>query len=176
LILALWAAASPAATFVVTKETDGNGPCTPDDCALREAVLAANALPGADVIDIPGGTYQLSLVGPVGEIFSQTGDLDINDDLTIRGDAFNPVTIIGDGTDRVIEIISFSGTFEISHVTITGGVAQSSGGGLRASGFSFTLRDSTIMGNTTLLGDGGGLLLGALRSATVRIGESSGTR
>lgn len=166
-LLVLWSNPGLAATFVVTKEADDNGPCTPDDCALREAVLAANGLPGADVIEIPGGDYHLTLIGPPGEILSQTGDLDITDDLTIRGDELKPVIIIGDGTDRVIEIISFTGSFDISHITITGGVAQSSGGGLRASGLHFTLRDSTITGNMSSADGGGIFIAGVLRSANI---------
>jgi CSLREA domain-containing protein len=119
LALWLWASAGFAETFVVTKEDDDDGPFTPDDCALREAVLAANASPEADVILVPGGTYQLSLIGPVEENASQTGDLDIHGDLEIRGDPMSPVTIVGDGTDRVIQVGTF-GTVEISQVTITG--------------------------------------------------------
>ena len=37
-MLALVPGLSAAATFVVTKETDDDGPCTPDDCAPRWAV------------------------------------------------------------------------------------------------------------------------------------------
>ncbi len=45
LLFVLFAAsASSAATFVVTKEEDDVGPCEPEDCALREAILAARSL------------------------------------------------------------------------------------------------------------------------------------
>lgn len=164
--MALLVAATAAAdTFVVTKETDDDGPCTPDDCALREAVLAANALPGPDVIEIPGGTYQLSLVGPVPEELGQTGDLDIVDDVTIQGDTQLPVTVVGDGTDRVFHILGGT-TVEMSHLTITGGTSQAGGGGIVDNGLYFTLRDSTITGNFSA-GDGGGIFVGAGRQHVI---------
>ncbi|MCP4660695.1 MAG: CSLREA domain-containing protein, partial [bacterium] len=67
-LLLLLSQAAAAATFVVTKEADEDGACTPEDCALREAILAANTLPGPDVVEVPAGTYQLALPGP-GENF-----------------------------------------------------------------------------------------------------------
>ncbi|MBM3882691.1 MAG: CSLREA domain-containing protein [Verrucomicrobia bacterium] len=48
---------SSADTFVVTSTLDpGDGVCNAAECTLREAITAANANPGADVIafDIPG--------------------------------------------------------------------------------------------------------------------------
>jgi len=170
MLLALWSASVSAETFVVTKVTDDDGPCTIDDCALREAVLAANAFPGADVIEVPGGTYQLSLVGPVPENICMTGDVDITDDLEIRGDPFADVTIIGDGTDRVFDLLG-SSVVELSHLVITGGFSPDGGGGIRVSGSGFaasgfTLRDSAVIGNATN-GDGGGIRIGAVPTATI---------
>ena len=52
-----------AATFTVTKIADTNDGVCGADCSLREAIGAANALPGADVITLPAGTYTLSIVG-----------------------------------------------------------------------------------------------------------------
>ena len=46
-------------TFNVTKTADTNdGACTPTDCSLREAVIAANVNAGKDTINIPAGTYR----------------------------------------------------------------------------------------------------------------------
>ncbi|MCP4549317.1 MAG: hypothetical protein GY835_22925, partial [bacterium] len=128
-----------------------------DDCALREAVLAANATPGHDVVVVPGGTYQLSLIGPVEENQSMTGDLDISEDVEILGDRETPVVVVGDGTDRVLQILG--GTIIISDLTITGGVASSWGGGIRASNARVTIIDSTISGNMNST-SGGGILAG----------------
>lgn len=84
--LALTASAE-AATFVVTKTDDtADGACDAD-CSLREAVIAANAAPGPDVIQIPAGDYQLTIVNVLDEPedASATGDLDVTDALTIEG-------------------------------------------------------------------------------------------
>lgn len=100
--LAGLAGALHAATFTVTQEADDDGPCLPDDCALREAVIAANELPGEDLILLPGGEYRLTIEGPY-EQDSRTGDLDISDPVTIQGDPAFPATIVGVG-DRVLEV------------------------------------------------------------------------
>jgi len=152
-----WAFASGATTFTVTKESDDDGQCEVDDCALREAILSANATPGNDIVVVPGGTYQLSLIGTVEENQSMTGDLDLLDDVEIRGDQELPVVIVGDGTDRVIQI--FGCTVIISNLTITGGMASSWGGGIRATNSRVTIINSTISGNMNSA-SGGGILAG----------------
>ena len=65
-------------------------------CSLREAVTAANtnmpfsdcpqgdALPATDVIELPAGTYSLTLL-PIGEDANLGGDLDILEAVTLRG-------------------------------------------------------------------------------------------
>lgn len=75
-----------AATFDVTRFDDPvpDGCSSGVDCSLREAVIAANANGGPDVIDLPNGTYSLTITGSL-ENSSATGDLDITDDLTING-------------------------------------------------------------------------------------------
>lgn len=152
--LFLGATAGSAATFVVTKETDDDGACEADDCALREAVIAANAAPGPDSIVLPGGTYQLSIPGHT-ESASFTGDLNVLDDLELLGDPDRPTTIVGDGGDRVLKIDDC--TVLISNVTITGGWNGASGGGVWVDFADVTILDSTVRGNTTLQ-DGGGIL------------------
>jgi predicted outer membrane repeat protein len=140
---------------LVTKGSDDDGACEVDDCALREAVIAANAASGPDSIVLPGGTYQLSIPGPV-ESSSFTGDLNVREDLEILGDPASPTIIVGDGSDRVLQIRS--STVLISNVTITGGWAGASGGGVWASLSDVTIVDSTIRDNTTTQ-DGGGIFL-----------------
>jgi len=54
------AAPSAAATSAVAKTDDtADGACDAD-CSLREAVIAANAAPGADEIVVPAGVYDWS--------------------------------------------------------------------------------------------------------------------
>src|SRR5258706_12072774 len=53
-----------ATTFVVTTNADTNdGACTVALCSLRDAVIAANASAGADIITIPPATYTLTIPG-----------------------------------------------------------------------------------------------------------------
>src|SRR5262249_56535400 len=53
---------------------------------LRAAIMEANALPGADQINLPTGNFTLTLAG-AGEDLGATGDLDVlNGNLTIVGD------------------------------------------------------------------------------------------
>ncbi len=168
LLLLLLAQTASAATFVVTKETDDNGPCTPDDCALREAILAANVVPGPDVVEIPAGTYQLSLTGPP-ENSGTTGDLDIIDELELRGESTRTVTVIGNGVERVLHVGGVRGTVELSGMTVTGGNEPDFGGGVHVAGpDTIILRDLAITGNTSTVGAGGGLVIGAIQYATLR--------
>src|SRR6266404_7516418 len=68
-------------TFVVTKSADTNDGVCNADCSLREAVAAANALSGADIITfnmgVGAGFVQSPINLTLGEIVI-TGDLTIN--------------------------------------------------------------------------------------------------
>ena len=76
--LVLPPATTRAATYAVTR-TDDPLPdgCTPADCSLREAVIAANTSVGPDTITLGADTFTLSRpdVGDE-ENASLTGDLD----------------------------------------------------------------------------------------------------
>lgn len=81
-------AVAHAATFTVDITADavpGDGICATaaGACSLRAAVQEANALAGPDTIDLPAGTYVLTLAGPA-EDASASGD-DVHDTLTITG-------------------------------------------------------------------------------------------
>src|SRR4051794_7576222 len=65
-----------AATIDVSTTSDGG------DGSLRAAISEANANPGPDVIQVPSGTYTLTIAGP-DEDNNGTGDLDTNGDVTI---------------------------------------------------------------------------------------------
>lgn len=91
-----------AATFQVTTTFDAphttplDGNCTSTlpgaACTLRAAIQAANFLRGAHTINVPAGTYVLTLGGP-DEQLAAIGDLDI-----VSG----PVTIVGAGAAATI--------------------------------------------------------------------------
>src|SRR5690606_27498444 len=85
-----------AAIFTVTKTSDGNDGACNADCSLREAVLAANAVPGSTVI-VPAGHYRLSLPPPDRIVNTPRdgsgGNLLVNAPMTIQG-AGRDVTLI----------------------------------------------------------------------------------
>ena len=93
-----------ATDFVVSKTADSaDGVCNAD-CSLREAIVAANASPGADRIILGSGlTYTLTLgpADPSGAIVPGSGDLDVTDALTIDG---NGSSIDAALLDRVLDI------------------------------------------------------------------------
>lgn len=133
-------------------EISSGGPCT-----LRAAIQEANALAGADQIELPAGTYRLSLEGS-DEQLAQTGDLDINGDLSIQGAGSAASIIDGGGIDRVFDVVN--GTVTIGGVTIQGGLiadddgtVESLGGGIRNEG-NLTLVDSVVSGNASPVGAG----------------------
>jgi hypothetical protein len=96
--------------FPVTTTTDG-GPGS-----LRQAIIDANAAPGADTITLPAGTYTLTIAG-TGEDAAAKGDLDITGDLTIAGAGAATTVIDGGGLDNVFQAIG-NITANFSGVTI----------------------------------------------------------
>lgn len=191
LILASLAAASTVAAradvFNVTKIADtADGACN-QDCSLREAVAAANAAAGADVILLPAGTYQLF-----------DGSLALTDDLTLLGAAANATTVDGAGQSRVFEIeagtraelrdlavrhgrsettgagILNEGTLRLVRCAVTDNVALGNGGGIANSGI-LTVQDSTLASN--LAARGGGLYAAGTATLTnVTFSSNGATR
>src|SRR3954468_7867496 len=81
LLLLLAPAVAGAAGYTPTR-TDDPPPdgCRPDDCPLREAVIAANAGGGFDFIQLGATRYTLTLATPGGGVDAPTdGDLDVTD-------------------------------------------------------------------------------------------------
>lgn len=133
----------------------GNGVCT-----LRAAIQEANALPGADVINVAAGTYVLG-IGGGGEDAAATGDLDITDDLTIYGDPSVTTAVNGSGSyigDRVFHIVT--GTVNINYLDISNGYSYPPdgdyGGGLLVNaGTTLNLNYSTVRNSSAVFGGGG---------------------
>lgn len=180
-------ASAHAATFTVTSTSDSvdantaDGTCADSggNCTLRAAVQQANASAGADTIQVPAGTYTLSIAGA--DDNAAAGDLDVTDALTITGTAGNPSgTIIQAGTntangiDRIFSFnpsggpgfaVSISGlTLRFGHENALAGSGQNFGGafdfhaGSDAAG-SLSLSNSVIDTNTVADGSGGGIAL-----------------
>ena len=162
--------------------------------ALRSAVQATNAEAGLNTIVLqPGETYTLDVSG-ADEDAAATGDLDITDELVIRG---NGATIqIAGGIDRAFDVLP-SGTLTLLDVTITGGSAARGGavrnagtltverslltgnsatdGGAVSSTGTTTLINTTISGNSASTGGGVYHSSGSLLLSSVTVSENSAT-
>jgi CSLREA domain-containing protein len=164
------APAAWASTFTVTRIDDPvPGTCDLGDCSLREAIIAANINPGADVIVLGSGlTYTLSN-GPAdlpAALTEASGDLDIRDSVTINGNGstVTAVGLTGAKMDRVFHIAGASVVVTINSLTIKNGRPSgflSLGGGLYVRDASVTLNNCTVTENTTAVDatadDGGGI-------------------
>jgi hypothetical protein len=186
-----------AATFTVT--TNADDPASEEtETTLREAIAAANAAAGPDVIVFESdvsGTIQL-----------EQGQLVVTDDLTItpppsgdltvnaeegyrvfylQGDYDDPIAVAiggisitngqalgGEGQSRIDggNILAVYAGLALDDVTVSGGTAADSGGGIGFFGYydstaGLTIVDSTITGNAaqvstqdyTYYGGGGGI-------------------
>lgn len=147
-----------AATFLVTKTADtADGTCDAD-CSLREAIIAANAAAGDDIITLPAGTYTLSLAG-TGEDAAATGDLDITSNLTINGAGGLTTAVNANNIDRGFHIVGTQ-TVVINNLRIKEGQAPngaasngSPGGGILIDNGTVTLSGLTVTSNNA--GSGG---------------------
>ena len=128
--------------FTVTTLTDENDGIDVGGVSLREAIEAANAAPGRDVIRFNAGLS--------GTISLTYGELAISDSVVIRGLGADTLTIDAGGNSRVFHIDDGSSTNDsevtITGVTITGGYAESAGGGIY-NAEALRLIDSAIAGN-----------------------------
>ncbi|MCC6849425.1 MAG: CSLREA domain-containing protein [Deltaproteobacteria bacterium] len=162
--LGLAASEAGAATFVVTTTADAADGACDADCSLREALIAANAAPGLDSIEVPAGTYVLGGAGH--EDLAASGDLDIGGSVTIAGAGASLTIVDGGGVDRVFDVVA-TATVTLRGLTIRNGRvpdgdAQGGGGLLwneRDTGrtLALTLADVAVTGNDGGRGlDGGG--------------------
>ena len=173
-----------AQAATITVDTTADDDTSNGNCTLREAIIAANsdtavdncaAGSGQDTIQLPAGTYTLSIVG-VNEDAAATGDLDITDDLILTGVETASTIIDGDGIDRVFQVIGTI-TVDISGVTIKNGYEGSSvGGGIRNEYATLTLNNITVSNNTAVHGGGiynttGGVL--TLTNSTIQDNSAS---
>jgi len=98
-----------AASWTVTKTADTNDGACDADCSLREAIIAANAAAGPDMITLPAGTYTLSRTGI--DDTAVNGDLDVTGPLTINGAGQSSTTIQGGtrgGIFAIDKVFSFN--------------------------------------------------------------------
>jgi len=203
--VSLFWATEPAGASNITVNTTVDELNANGNCTLREAIQSANtdsaidactAGSGDDVIDLPAGTYIMSIAGS-GEDSNATGDFDITSNLAINGAAAGTTIVDGDDLDRVFDIFTINGplTVTIAGLTVTnggdlgsedgGGIANDEtltlsgvivtsndgddGGGIDNDG-DLTINDSTISNNTTSDADDGG---GIRNLGTLEINRST---
>jgi CSLREA domain-containing protein len=136
-----------AATYTVTKTADTNDGACDTDCSLREAIAAANAAAGDDVIEFDQTAFagtQTILLG--GTELSIAG----NGALTINGTGASRLSISGNNASRVFNVAS-GANLTLNGVTVTGGKVtgfQARGGGIYNQGGTLNLTDSAVSNNS----------------------------
>ncbi len=150
-------------TLVVDSELDavdaspGDGRCATagGSCTLRAAVQEANALTGADRIELPAGHYALTRAG-ADEDMAASGDLDIRGDLRLVGLGGRDATVIASEVeDRVLHLPCYA-KVHLEGLTIRDG-RERQGAGIYSEG-ELTIVGSRIRENVTDAdGSGGGI-------------------
>ena len=106
--------------------------------SLRDAMMAANGAPGADVIRFAPSARD-------GTIALTGGQLSITDDLTIAGPGANRLAVSGNDASRVFQISS-GAAVSIDGLTVTHGQAVGQGGGILNAG-ALTLSHAVLSDN-----------------------------
>lgn len=163
------AAPAGAAIFRTTTTADVvTGECA-RVCSLRDAILAANASPGDDVVLLRAGDYLLTRAGR-GEDAGATGDLDVADALYLVGAGAAKTRLDASGLDRVLHL--HPGVALVAEdLTLRGGSESGLGGGalLAESDAELALRRVVVEDNSST-GAGGGVLS---RAATFTLEAST---
>ena len=120
-----------ATYFVDTTVDTETGTCAADnpagnvDCSIRSAILAAEANPGADTIQITDGTYIPSGFGSF--------DLVVSDDISFVGNVADPTAVVIEGNNqfRLFDMFGDGGDFSVSleGMTLQNGLARDGSGG-----------------------------------------------
>jgi CSLREA domain-containing protein len=138
-------------------------------CTLRAAIMEANETEGTQTINIPAGTYILTLAG-LGS--SQSGDLDLTSEIRLIGANTATTIIDANGLDRAVATgRTDRKTIGITakNLTLRGGTVSGSGGGWQSIYTDLTLENISFTGNSSTE-DGGGLYVeeGAINLSSLR--------
>ncbi len=126
--------------------------------SLREAILAANNTPGHDIIYIPDAIYSL-IDNATFYTGSDTLDIDITDDLTIRGESTSGTILSAAQLDRFFEIDN-NANVTIENLTLTDGLNSSSNGGsIAVASGSLELSGVVVQNNSATSDSGGAIFL-----------------
>ncbi len=120
--------------------------------SLRQAILDANANPGADTINFQSGL--------TGTIALKSGQLAVTDALTINGPGASALTLSGNNSSRVFNIDNGTATLpqpfavSINGLSLTAGSAPSDLGGALRNQAQLMLSNVVVSGNAALAGAG----------------------
>ncbi|MGH9277018.1 MAG: CSLREA domain-containing protein [Acidimicrobiales bacterium] len=158
--------ARAAATFVVTTTTDLPGSSCGATCSLRQAIGAANAAGGSNVIvfDVNGAFALTS-----GAELRVTGEP--AQSLAINGNGRGNTVIDGGGATRVLRVEA-GANVTVARATIRNGAIAGDGGGIATSG-PLTIDDALFTGNRATLD--GGAVINDVGPATLTITNSTFT-
>ena len=155
--LALICAGDAAArTYEPTRKDDPvPGKCKPNNCSLREAMLAANASnDGDDRILLGRGRYEMERPASAGS--GEDGSW-WTYGATVRGEGSGRTTLDANGLDRVMQFGNFTESSTLRGLRLTGGSGSGfDPGGILGTGGKMTLKDVTVTGNVSAGGPGGG--------------------
>lgn len=166
LLLALSLCVAPfsahALDIAVTKTTDSQDGTCDSDCSLREAVSMASSIPGSHRIQLPAGTYQLSIAPPTSddpyyysiydEDLNQNGDLDVQANLTVVGAGSERTIIDGSGIDRIFEVME-GAQLSLASISLQRGRHTVNGGAIYNRG-NLKVRQTLFYGNAIARTDG----------------------
>lgn len=179
-------------TFAVDDTTDavdaspGDGLCATGagTCTLRAAIQEANALADNVVVQLPAGTFELTIEGP-GEDAAATGDLDVakaDGTLTIHGASAADTVVRWADTavvpDRLFDIAP-GAEVELVRLTLQRGAPPDGDGGAIRNAGTLALTDVVVEESSTP-GNGGGIAnAGALdlytdQTGTQLVGNDAG--
>ncbi|MBX3267890.1 MAG: CSLREA domain-containing protein [Acidobacteria bacterium] len=155
LLLAFLSVSAFAATFTVTKTADTNDGTCDADCSLREAIAAANAASGDDIIEFSSlfdSQQTITLSGT--ELV-----LEANGSITISGPGAGLLTISGNNASRIL-VTGPNVVATIDGITFTAGngvgaLNNGRGGAIYNAGGTLTITNSVITNNNGA--NGGGL-------------------
>jgi hypothetical protein len=161
----------------------GNGRCETQilgECTVRAAIMEANAAAGEQGVQVPAGTFELTIRRRLGNPGTAHGDLDIADDLVLIGAGAEHTRIAGSGGfgpfyDRAFEILP-AAQVTLAGVTVEHAGLNVRGGGIYINdGGTLTLTDVSVSDNQTADTGGGIHNAGTLTITNSTVSGNYGT-
>lgn len=159
-------------TIVTNTNDSGEG-------SLRQAILNANAIAGANTITFAGSVFTDATPDT---ITLTSGRLTITDDVTIQGTGANQLTVSGNNASNVFSILNIGTDATIDALTITGGNGNPGSfgfGGAIRNDSNLTITNSTISNSQAFNGGGIGntgtlTIINSTISGNSAVGNSGG--